>query len=316
MSIEDRIRGAIIGCIVGDAAAQPSHWIYDEAALRTANAGRESTPEFGPPRGVFYRQEEGDLSAYGDQAYLVLKSIASHGKLDTVALAAEHAVNFGPGSRYDVAAKLGHEATKADWPIPGPWTHASIRTFLKNTASGISPAGDASDSQADGVAKIAPIVGLLAGSSGLLAAVDEATRLTQNNDEAAGFSAIFAHTLEAVIQGASIRDAVTSGIAFGKASENAGAKSAAAAIEDAVADSRDHAASVAARGSSCHMPESLANAIHCAISVTAEDEASADGPVAAALRRTVGAIGCNCSRACVAGALLGARVRWNAGHCV
>ena len=44
------------------------------------------------------------------------------------------------------------------------------------------PVGSVSDDQMDCVAKIAPVVALLAGKPGLLDAVEDVIRVTQNND--------------------------------------------------------------------------------------------------------------------------------------
>ncbi len=69
-----------------------------------------AVPEFGPPRGVFYQQPDGEgkLSTYGDQALAILEHIVAHSGVDLDKLADSHASRFGAGSAYDIEGKLGH----------------------------------------------------------------------------------------------------------------------------------------------------------------------------------------------------------------
>lgn len=259
-------------------------------------------PEFGPPRGVFYRQPDGEgkLSTYGDQAYLIATSIAKHGKIDVDAMAEEHLANFGKGSAYDIEAKIGHEPTKADWPVPGPWIHHSIKNFIANKAAGKAhPLGDTSDDQADGPAKIAAVVALEAGKATMLDSVEAVTRLTQNNDKAVAYTKVFAKLLESVILGGTVAEGLAEAQAYAAESGSAHAATAAAGIAASIAAAdEDHAGVVAGNGSSCAMPGSLSNAAHAL--------AAAGTDFAGALRPTIAAPGCNCSRACMVGAVLGA----------
>lgn len=90
-------------------------------------------------------------------------------------------------------------------PIEGPWRHASLKGFLKNVDAGkeetgkdsgdsilrekhrqhvcLSLLGCESDCQIDGITKLAPLVAFYAGKPDMLEKVEQATRLTQNNDE-------------------------------------------------------------------------------------------------------------------------------------
>lgn len=263
-----------------------------------------AVPEFGPPRGVFYQQPDGEgkLSTYGDQALAILEHIVAHSGVDLDKLADSHASRFGAGSAYDIEGKLGHAPTKEDWPVPGPWIHHSLKEFLAHKAAGAPhPLGDTEDTQADGAAKIAAVVGLLAGKPELDDTVERVVRLTQNNDTAVGHTLLFAKLLEAVVLGEPVADATAKAVAWGAASDNAAAREAAKAVAAAQASTETHDAVVAANGSSCGMPGSLANAAHAFTSALS----AADG-FAAALRPTIAAPGCNCSRACMAGAVAGA----------
>ena len=66
---------AMVGCVVGDAAAVRTHWCYDRDALRSALEGKEAAfaEEALNP---FYRVAPGRSSCYGDQLRCVVRSMA------------------------------------------------------------------------------------------------------------------------------------------------------------------------------------------------------------------------------------------------
>ncbi|KAJ8409548.1 hypothetical protein AAFF_G00229490 [Aldrovandia affinis] len=67
-------------------------------------------------------------------------------------------------------------------PIEGPWRHASIKSFLKNVDAGKEETGCDVDNQIDGIAKLAPIVACYVGKPEMLEKVEDAIRVTQNDD--------------------------------------------------------------------------------------------------------------------------------------
>lgn len=92
-------------------------------------------------------------------------------------------------------------------PIEGPWRQGSLKSFLKNIDAGkeetgkpatsrlllldfwiladkvfVSTSGCEDDCQIDGIAKLAPIVAFYAGKPEMLEKVEDAVRVTQNND--------------------------------------------------------------------------------------------------------------------------------------
>ena len=75
ISIQDRMRGAIWGQFVGDAAALGTHWIYDLQELK------KRYPEirgFEVPHKTHYHtgKESGDFTHYGEAALEQLRSVA------------------------------------------------------------------------------------------------------------------------------------------------------------------------------------------------------------------------------------------------
>jgi ADP-ribosylglycohydrolase len=76
----DRARAALIGAFVADAATMPLHWIYPTKQIRDIIG--DAKPEFyEKPSSPFYSYKLGDLSPYGEEAFLLLRSIVEHGRV-------------------------------------------------------------------------------------------------------------------------------------------------------------------------------------------------------------------------------------------
>src|ERR1700732_5086579 len=78
ITTENRLRGAVWGQFVGDAAALGTHWIYDLSEL----SARFPSGIFGfeaPAAGDYHESKKpGDQTHYGDGALVLLESIAEH----------------------------------------------------------------------------------------------------------------------------------------------------------------------------------------------------------------------------------------------
>ncbi|CAL8314073.1 unnamed protein product [Gadus morhua 'NCC'] len=185
LTLADRAIGAIVGSAVADSAAQPLHWVYDLQKLKVLLA-KQPHPEFNPESvNPFYRRDTGQQSCYGDQAYVLLESLAECGGLNVEDLKQRTLKAFGPGSEYDTPVNDPYKVPggpKPQLPIQGPWRHASLKGFLKNVDAGKQDTGCETDGQIDGVAKLAPIVAFYAGKPDMLEKVESAVRVTQNND--------------------------------------------------------------------------------------------------------------------------------------
>eukprot|EP00058_Branchiostoma_floridae_P023901 XP_002609391.1 hypothetical protein BRAFLDRAFT_124615 [Branchiostoma floridae] len=163
-TVAERAVGAIVGAAVADAAAQPLHWIYNLPKLDSIIAEEES-PEFRQPSAnPYYRIETGRNSCYGDQAYVILESLAECQGLDIADLKQRTYRMFGPGTDYDNTRNSEyrpHGGVKKSYPIHGSWRHFSIKDFLKNTEAGKDDTGSKEDDQVDGATKVAPLVALI-----------------------------------------------------------------------------------------------------------------------------------------------------------
>ncbi|KAJ8357152.1 hypothetical protein SKAU_G00199460 [Synaphobranchus kaupii] len=185
LSVVDRAVGAIIGAAVADAAAQPLHWNYNLDKLKSILA-QEPCPEFHPQSAnPFYRRITGQQSCYGDQAFVLLESLSECDGLNVEDLKQRTYKAFGPGSEYDTPVNDPYRekgGPRPQLPIEGPWRHASLKSFLKNVDAGRTETGCDDDNQIDGITKLAPIVACYAGKPEMLEKVEDAIRVTQNND--------------------------------------------------------------------------------------------------------------------------------------
>ncbi|XP_035655209.1 crystallin J1A-like isoform X2 [Oncorhynchus keta] len=199
MSLADRALGAIIGSAVADAAAQPLHWVYDLDKL-DGFLNEAPTPEFRPKSAnPFYRRDTGNQSCYGDQAFVLLESLSECGGLNVNDLRKRTYNFFGPRSEYDTPVNdpyRDRSGPRPQLPIEGPWRHGSIKSFMKNMDAGQEDTGCETDFQPDGIAKLAPIVALYAGKPDMLEKVEEAVRVTQNNDACVAETLAAARILE------------------------------------------------------------------------------------------------------------------------
>uniref|UniRef100_A0A8C2DQ85 Selenoprotein J n=1 Tax=Cyprinus carpio TaxID=7962 RepID=A0A8C2DQ85_CYPCA len=185
LALADRAIGAIIGSAAADAAAQPLHWVYDLQKLSML-LSESPEPEFRPESAnPFYRRNTGQQSCYGDQAFVLLESLSECEGLNVEDLKQRTYKFFGPGSEYDTPVNDPYRdkgAPRPQLPIEGPWRQASLKSFIKNVDAGKPETGCETDNQIDGVAKLAPIVACYAGKPEMLERVEEATRVTQDND--------------------------------------------------------------------------------------------------------------------------------------
>lgn len=209
--VRARAAAAILGSQVADAAAVPSHWIYDPEKMEKALATMKRGPAFmDPPRNGFYRVPSGGQSCYGDQAFVLLSSLAQCGRFDVEDFTARQAAAFGRDSEYELpgctsASDWPNLAKGVPLPVPGPWRHGSIKQFLRLyvTEGKRYPECGAPDESLsiDFVCKIVPLVAMYAGSGELPAMVDKAIRTTQNTDGAVQYGLAFAQCLVHLILG-------------------------------------------------------------------------------------------------------------------
>ncbi|TNM98079.1 hypothetical protein fugu_014325 [Takifugu bimaculatus] len=161
------------------------HWIYDLQKLHVILA-QDPNPEFrAESANPFYRRQTGQQSCYGDQAFVLLESLSECGGLNVEDLTQRTLRFFGPGSEYDTPFNNPYRekgGPRPQLPVEGPWRQASLKSFLKNIDAGKEETGCVDDCQMDGITKLAPVVAFYAGKPEMLEKVEDAVRVTQNND--------------------------------------------------------------------------------------------------------------------------------------
>lgn len=308
MSLADRALGAIIGSAVADAAAQPLHWVYDLDKL-DGFLNEAPTPEFRPKSAnPFYRRDTGNQSCYGDQAFVLLESLSECGGLNVNDLRKRTYNFFGPRSEYDTPVNdpyRDRSGPRPQLPIEGPWRHGSIKSFMKNMDAGKEETGCETDFQPDGIAKLAPIVALYAGKPDMLEKVEEAVRVTQNNDACVAETLAAARILEHFILNGPDEKVLDSVLDQLTDPDRKQPQDLDKAVVGHIYQVRENLSKAhqdlipSVFPNSCGLPGSFQAALHGVLTAKEFDQA---------IRDTMVCGGCTCSRSSFIGACLGAQI--------
>ena len=196
---DDRVRGAIWGQLVGDAAALGSHWIYDLDEL--ARAYPEGITGFEPPRAGHYHEgrRPGDQTHYGDGALVLLRSITDAGGFDAGAFGGRFVETF------DRATYGGY------------LDHATLGTLDNYDAFRRDHPGEpfafqacAADDQPATLTRLSVLVGRYAGSSraALLDRVRALTLVTQDHPLSLAYAVFSAVLLDGLLEGRGIEPSI------------------------------------------------------------------------------------------------------------
>ena len=197
MNIEDRFRGAIWGQFVGDAAALGAHWIYNLSELqRTYPDGIHGFEA--PAEGHYHTgKKPGDQTHYGDAALILLESVAELGRFD--------ARDFGRRfvAFYSSPDYKGYRDKATRGTLEN---YALFREVNPNEEFDFQQGAD--DDQLAGPSRIAPVVVAHFRDENLLAIVESATRVCQNNDRAVGYVRAQALILRELLEGRDVHSAI------------------------------------------------------------------------------------------------------------
>jgi ADP-ribosylglycohydrolase len=181
-SAMDKAISMVLGSFLGDSLALGAHWIYDQAQIKRQFGRVEGLL---PPAPGSYHPGKlaGDLTHYGDQTLLLLRSLAKNRGFQPADFSADWRAMFegGYAGYVDRATKntLGQLAAGWDW----------------------RDAGSGSDDLA-GASRIAPLCYLLRGDvEAMAAACRLQTSLTHNNAKVVDSAEFFARTVHAVLGG-------------------------------------------------------------------------------------------------------------------
>src|SRR6516162_2341383 len=98
VTVDNRLRGAIWGQFVGDAAALGTHWIYDLEEMAKLYPKGVNGFEAPHPGHYHYGKQPGDQTHYGEGALVLLESIAKEGQFDPKAFGRSFVQRFQPRS--------------------------------------------------------------------------------------------------------------------------------------------------------------------------------------------------------------------------
>jgi len=300
----DRKLGCLLGAAVADAASRPMHWVYDLGELNRAVKRDPEHPEFWPQsHSPFYSLPTGENSCYWDEAYAVLKTLNDNNyeKSDSFSLEdlkEKFVEEFGKGSQYDMARRqeymLKRQRGEVQGPIKGKWLHGGMIKCLENHKKGKEVCGDAYIKETDGFCCSLPLVVKWAGDASLTDLVDEVTKTQSTWSTAVRHSHVASRIVEKFVLGS--QDAISEVQAeiettYPEIFNEIGLIKASLEV--------NHTKAVGSIfGRPCYNPGSFMGAIHAVETSQTYQEA---------VRKTILAGGCNCSRSFFIGAMMGAK---------
>jgi ADP-ribosylglycohydrolase len=190
ITIDDRLRGAVWGQFVGDAAALGAHWIYDLNEL--SSKFPRGIVGFETPREGHYHfgRKSGDQTHYGDGALVLLESIASNGGFDARAFGKAFIRAFQPGTYSGYLDRA---------------TKGTLENFHSFRAANPDEEFDfqqgADDDQLAGASRIAGLVVRYWRNSDLMDIVRTATRVCQDNERTIAYMQFYALLLLELLGG-------------------------------------------------------------------------------------------------------------------
>ena len=289
----DRKRNMLWGALVADAASMGFHWLYDQDRIREVGGDR---PEFRNPTRADYdgvpgyfahpSRTAGHLSHYGEQMLVMMRAIASNSGYHRTAYVDEFERHFGYGGTF-----VGYidRATRDTLNAIGRIRIAAGKDadFDQVWAENTPGSGDV---QVPALSKIPPIVAAHLGEDSLMDMVEDAVRVTNNNDLSAKFGNYVAGLMIAACETGKTPDLQSF------------TNSADGIVQDAVSPVFQRLADTTQVVTlDIGMPCNLVQAVPSIVHNLATSSSYADG-----VRKNVLAGGDNCGRSIVLGAVLGA----------
>jgi len=293
--------GCLVGAAVADAASRPLHWIYDLPDLEKAIKADPERPEFVPKsKSPFYTLPTGENSCYFDQCFAVMTSIRNQGQFDFEDVCSEFVKQLGPNSQYDMQAREEYMELRrygrVQGPIVGKWLHGGMIKFLANKekSDSLDLLGDPHIKETDGFCCALPVVVRHAGDTDLMEKVMKVATTQSTWPVAVRHAAVAAKIIEAFIQGDP--DPFSS---VGESSKSEFPEIYKELQTIKSMSETPHTEAVGyVFGRPCYNPGSFMGAIHAVQTSESFQEA---------VRKTIKAGGCNCSRAFFIGGMVGAR---------
>ena len=341
---KQRALSCIVGSCVADAATRPWHWQYDQAALDSTVGATD--PAFWPvSQSPYYSIATGRNACYNELGSIVmmqaLKPVSStpdgaNGDIYDINRYIEEMVTlFGPGTEYRDSFERRPNAydpakrMQKREPVVGPWQQVAVTEFMKELDAGCTGAthisgkrrfsGNPDSEETDGLVTTLPYIAIMACNG-----VDSATIQRRTADAATILSSNLVslrHTLSAamIIQSIILKGEselnLDNFVAMAQSVDTAVVGDAGSGVEELVTEELDtvfeslsepHTKAVFRWGRTCANPGSFMGAILACFTASEKRGSFADS-----IRALMRAGGCNCSRANLAGAVLGASFGFN-----
>jgi len=185
MNLIDRIKGAVWGQFVGDAACLGTHWIYDLDELERRYPAVEGFEA--PIEGHYHDgKQPGEQTHYGDAALLLLESIAATGAFDEKDFGRRFVALFGSA---DYQGYRDH-ATKG-----------MLANYLEQGGPDFDFQQGTGDEQPATVTRLAPLVAAHRHDPRLRDVVRTLTQVCQNSHRAVAYAQAHARILNGLIKG-------------------------------------------------------------------------------------------------------------------
>lgn len=240
----------LLGALISDAACLGTHWIYEPARISEIAARHNGSAAFVPVDAANYEgvkaafvhgaRDTGMLTQYGETLRLAIQSINAHGDFDATNYTAAFAAHFGAGGTYN-----GY----IDRPTKGTLANIAAET----TPSGID------DDQTPAVSRLPAIMARYRAAPDLAARSTSAMQITNVNDIAANYTAVFADVLARVMRDEPLKNALE---AAANGADDMVKVDLLAALSSAEDSSTDFAGITGMMGRACHLPSAAPVIFH------------------------------------------------------
>ena len=289
-TVEDRLRGAVWGQFIGDAAALGTHWIYDLDERQQLYPDGISGIE-APKEGHYHvGKKTGDQTHYGDGALVLLESLAKEGRFDSKSFGRSFAEAFRP----DVYCGYVDYATRG--------TLENFQVFaLSNPPEAFDFQQGADDDQLAAASRLAALAVRYWDDPSLLIVVEQMTRVCQNKDRTVAYMKFNALLLSEFLRGRDVHTALHRAEEQTIDAEPRLGQEIRRKIREAQEQTPNGVAEATlVLGQACPLPQSFPSAIHALLKHSDDFER--------AILATVRAGGDNAGRASMLGAWLGAHL--------
>ena len=147
-----------LGATIGDAAARPLHWVYDQKKVQQYIKNKKDFAFLKNNKSPFYNIKTGNVSGYNDVGQVMFKTLISRKPNIEVEFKKNIIKHFGPCSNYWKNLKIRNKYKKIKWkkPLNGPWIHQNVLDTIKNIKSNKKITGGTKVNESDGFCAALP----------------------------------------------------------------------------------------------------------------------------------------------------------------